>query len=282
MEPALPPTVTLGEALRQQLHMLRAGGLALVGRARGALRSRGVREPAPSSRRTRRLERGLVAFGVLSLGWCAYALLEAEVYEVVQTRRLERMRADEQPVRARMAAAGAVAGEGRDRAAAALGEDAPRAPFVAAATREEAEENGFVGRMAIERLGLEAAISEGITARALRRAVGHVPGTAFPGEIGNVGIAGHRDRHFRPLRDVQVGDRIRVETPDGEFVYLVDDIQIVAPDAVEVLAPTDEPVLTLVTCYPFWYLGNAPERFIVRAQLERPRVAAAGPAVAAR
>jgi sortase A len=268
-----------------KLAELRRGRDRVAGAMRRAIARADARLPQLSPRRSRFVERVLVAFGVLSLGYCAFALVEAEVYDAWQTRRLERMRADEQPVGARMAGAvgRAVASLGGAAGADTAGTTAPSAgPWLATATREEAAGNGFVGRMEIARLGLSAVISEGVHARAIRRAVGHVPGTAFPGEVGNVGIAGHRDRHFRPLRDVEVGDRIDVTTPDGDFVYLVDDIQIVAPDATEVLAATDEPVLTLVTCYPFWYLGHAPERFIVRARLAEGGRGEAAAAVAAR
>ena len=100
--------------------------------------------------------------------------------------------------------------------------------------------------------------------------MGHVPGTALPGENGNVGIAGHRDTFFRELRNVKPEDRISLTTARGTFEYFVEYARIVKPEDVEVLAPTEEPLLTLVTCYPFYYVGAAPERYIVRARLENP------------
>jgi LPXTG-site transpeptidase (sortase) family protein len=102
---------------------------------------------------------------------------------------------------------------------------------------------------------------------ALRRAVGHVPGTAFPGEAGNVVLAGHRDMHFRPLHDARRGDLLRLVTPDGTFVYRVDDLEVVDPGHTEVMQSTAVPQLTLITCYPFSYVGPAPQRFVVRASL---------------
>lgn len=90
----------------------------------------------------------------------------------------------------------------------------------------------------------------------------------MPGDTtGNVGLAGHRDMHFRKLKDVAPGDTIQVRTLSGRFDYLVDSIRIVGPRDVEVLKPTRNPTLTLVTCYPFYYLGRAPRRFIVHASL---------------
>jgi sortase A len=93
-----------------------------------------------------------------------------------------------------------------------------------------------------------------------------VPETALPGESGNIGIAAHRDTFFRPLKDIQIGDLIRLTTHNGVFDYHVEWMRIVKPEAVDVLDPTDIPSLTLVTCYPFYYVGSAPDRFIVRAR----------------
>ena len=100
----------------------------------------------------------------------------------------------------------------------------------------------------------------------LDRAVGHIEGTPAPGEAGNIGIAGHRDGFFRGLKDVAPGDELVLETLAGRRVYEIDDLSIVEPTDVGVLDPTDEPTLTLVTCYPFYFVGSAPQRFIVRAR----------------
>jgi sortase A len=100
----------------------------------------------------------------------------------------------------------------------------------------------------------------------LARAVGHVRGTPLPWESGNVVLAGHRDTFFRPLRNIRDGDEIRMTTARGTFDYRVTRTEIVEPDNVSVLAPTPTRSLTLVTCYPFVYVGHAPQRFIIHAQ----------------
>jgi sortase A len=102
--------------------------------------------------------------------------------------------------------------------------------------------------------------------RTLEIAAGHIPDTAFPGQIGNVGVAAHRDTLFRNLKDVRHGDTITLATLDGEFVYRVVSFQIVQRTDVSVLDPSPEGnTLTLVTCYPFYLVGHAPQRFIVHA-----------------
>jgi sortase A len=130
-----------------------------------------------------------------------------------------------------------------------------------------AQPGRVVGRIEIPSLGVSTIIKDGEDAATLRLAVGHIAGTAMPGGAGNVGLAGHRDTFFRRLRDVKAGDRIRLVTTDGVFTYVVDRTRVVEPDDVSVLDATPEPALTLVTCYPFTYIGPAPQRFIVHARL---------------
>lgn len=132
------------------------------------------------------------------------------------------------------------------------------------------QDRSLVGRIEIPRVRVSAVVREGVDDRTLRHAVGHVPGTALPGKPGNIALAGHRDTFFTGLRNIRKSDRIQVRTLDGEFEYEVDAIRIVTPKDVEVLAPTKEPALTLVTCYPFNYVGSAPKRYIVRAKQVRP------------
>ncbi len=127
--------------------------------------------------------------------------------------------------------------------------------------------SGVIGRLEIPNLHLVAMVEEGADAGTLRRAVGHIPGTALPGGKGNVGLAGHRDTFFRGLRAIQVNDDIELETANGTYRYLVQSTQIVGPRDVQVLRPSTAASLTLVTCYPFYYVGSAPKRFIVRAAL---------------
>jgi sortase A len=109
-------------------------------------------------------------------------------------------------------------------------------------------------------------VLEGASPSILRVAAGHVDGTALPGIAGNVGIAAHRDTFFRPLRDVRPQDGIVVTTSYGTFRYVVERVEIVDPGDVKVLHGTADPQLTLVTCYPFTYIGSAPKRFIVHAR----------------
>jgi len=117
----------------------------------------------------------------------------------------------------------------------------------------------------IARLGLTVPVLEGTDDRLLDVGVGHIPDTALPGEPGNIAIAGHRDGFFRSLKDVRAGDVIELTTRDGPSAYVVEGTWIVQPDDVSVLDPTTAPSITLVTCYPFYFVGSAPQRFIVRA-----------------
>ncbi|MEJ2084305.1 MAG: class D sortase [Acidobacteriota bacterium] len=122
----------------------------------------------------------------------------------------------------------------------------------------------------IPRIDLEVPVLEGTGDLVLDRAVGRIEGTSGPGDLGNFGIAGHRDGVFRRLKDLSIGDWIEVETLTGQRSYQIDKISIVAPTKVEVLEPTGTPVITLVTCYPFYFVGKAPQRYIVRASLKQP------------
>jgi sortase A len=122
-------------------------------------------------------------------------------------------------------------------------------------------------RIAIPRLRIAAMVREGIDGRTLNLAIGHIPSTALPGRPGNVGLAAHRDTLFRGLKDVRQGDEITLSTLDREYTYRVVWYKVVKPTAVDVLKPiSGEETLTLVTCYPFYFVGNAPNRFIIRAR----------------
>jgi LPXTG-site transpeptidase (sortase) family protein len=133
--------------------------------------------------------------------------------------------------------------------------------------REPLRPLAVVGRIVVPRLNLEAMVREGVTESTLRRAVGHIPSTALPGEVGNVAFAGHRDTFFRALRGIQKSDVIEVETLTGTYSYRVDSLKIVSPKDISVLASHGkDQQLTLVTCYPFNYIGSAPRRFIVSAR----------------
>jgi sortase A len=180
-----------------------------------------------------------LAAGLLALGYVAEAVVDTAVYQTTARHRFEQERRDP-------AAPARVLGPG-----------------------------GIVGEVKIARVGLSAVVVQGDSALILRRAVGHLPGSALPGQPGNVVLAGHRDTFFQSLRQVRVGDLIAMETSGGEFEYRVESTTVVSPGHVEVLEPTPRPTLTLITCYPFGYLGAAPERFIVRARETRRSAAPA-------
>jgi sortase A len=178
----------------------------------------------------------LFALGIACLGYVGYKVVEAHSFQ-------------------------------REQAAAftALVESAP-------AVREGSVSNSPSGLqtlalLEIPRLSISTPVVSGDGAGALDVAVGHLPDTALPWERGNSAFAAHRDGIFRPLRNIRVGDAIRVRTWHGTFTYQVRETRIVKPDDLTVLAPTRTPTLTLITCYPFRYVGHAPRRFIVHAEL---------------
>lgn len=137
--------------------------------------------------------------------------------------------------------------------------------------------NARLGRIVIPRLHLRAMVREGTEENTLSLAAGHIPHTALPGEKGNVGVAAHRDTLFRGLKDIRKNDLIQFETRTGNFNYRVEATEIVKPEDVSVLKPGPFPELTLVTCYPFHYVGNAPDRFIVKARQVSDDAATAAP-----
>jgi len=175
-------------------------------------------------------QRILFAVGVLMLAYCGFVLMDTWAFQKQEN--------------------------------AALQQFAPQALSVSPAV---VGRDGLIGRIQVERLGISVVLLEGTSNKTLRRAVGHIAGTALPGQIGNVGVAGHRDTFFRPLRNVQTDDLITVTTLSGEYRYRVVSTKVVSPESIEVLNSDGSEVLTLVTCYPFYFLGSAPERFIVRA-----------------
>jgi sortase A len=166
------------------------------------------------------------------LGYCGFVLADASLYQKREVRRLDQL-----------------------IAVAATPPKVTLPPLSGA----------LVGRIQIPRLGLSVVVAEGVDTHTLRRAAGHIPGTGLPGQPGNIGISGHRDTFFRPLRNIRQDDIITLTTVGGIYHYRVVSISIVSPSDVGVLEPSTHEVLTLVTCYPFYFVGNAPERFIVRA-----------------
>ena len=191
------------------------------------------------------LERALFALAAVLLGWYVVQQATTAFHQAAMTRELESMR-----LRPRQ------------------NTDQYRSSSVAVSTHPIAElpTGALVGRIQIPRVGVSAMIRQGDDVSTLREAVGHIPFTALPGDRGNSGLAGHRDTFFRGLRDVRPGDRITITTPRDVLEYEVRRTAVVEPDNVEVLNSTPEQTLTLVTCYPFNYIGSAPKRFIVTAE----------------
>lgn len=123
-----------------------------------------------------------------------------------------------------------------------------------------------IGRISIPRLHLTAMVEEGTDNATLRQAVGHIPSTVLPGQRGNVAISGHRDSFFRGLEDLRKNDEVEFSTPKGTFKYEIESLVVVEPQNTSVLVSSAENTLTIVTCYPFHYIGSAPKRFVARAR----------------
>jgi sortase A len=152
-----------------------------------------------------------------------------------------------------------------------------QAPPSEALTPDTLSEGEPIGTLEITRVGLSGVVVEGDSDAVLDRAIGHLPDTPLPWKPGNSALAAHRDTIFRPLRSVRLGDVLRLKTPHGDFDYRVRETLIVKPEDVWVLDPTPVTTLTLISCWPFDYIGHAPERFIVRAeQIPTVNVAAEG------
>ena len=173
--------------------------------------------------------------GLLALSYVGFALLDARLYQAEQARRFERALKETNLARA-------------------------ESPGIAVS------EGSPLGRIEISAVGLVAMILEGTDEGTLRRAVGHIRGTPLPGQRGNVALAGHRDTFFRGLRNIHKDDEITLTTLSGSYRYRVDSTKVVEPEAIEVLDEAADDILTLVTCYPFNFVGSAPKRFIVRAR----------------
>jgi sortase A len=183
-----------------------------------------------------------VSGGIAMLAWCAVVVTDAYVSQRIARQSLEAILHVAAPAPLPRPASAAVQN-----------------------ARAVVRRGAAIAALTIPRVDLSAVVLHGSDEQTLRRGPGHVEGTAVPGQTGNVVIAGHRDSFFRPLRHVRVGDDLFLDTPHGRFQYRVTSLQVVHPRDLRVLAPTDEEVLTLITCYPFWLLGNAPDRFVVRA-----------------
>jgi sortase A len=192
-----------------------------------------------TSRWLRRAQYMFTGIAILALGYCAAVWVDSRFYQARESLQFDRERLlkDVRAMRPRISLD-------------------PASP----------EDGQLLGRLEIPRLGLSVMVVQGDRSGDLKRAIGHIPGTAFPGQPGNVGIAGHRDTFFRPLRDIRPNDNISLTYLGGTSHYRVVATKVVDPEDVQVLYPTGKDTLTLVTCFPFNYVGSAPRRFIVKAE----------------
>ena len=219
-----------------------------------------------SSRGLRRLEYVLLATGLICVFVWAWAWVDGFVYSSYEDYALESALKGERATWTGYIASlwQSLSDTSGDEADAY--HDLPRIAPPPAAPKPRPLPNGLIGRIEIPRLNVAAVVREGVDAKTLRRAAGHVPGTALPGEDGSVALAAHRDSFFRGLRDVRKDDRIILTTTEGTYEYAVRSTEIVTPEDVEVLEPRARREVTLITCYPFQYVGKAPKRFIVKAE----------------
>lgn len=214
----------------------------------------------------RRAERLSFGFGLACMGLCAFMLARAWFFQAYQDWAFDQQSRGEQvSVSEFLTETVSFSGPDDTRFVASMAGGARAAQAVGF---QFPEERAVVGRIEIQRLGLKAMILEGVSQRTLALALGHIPGTALPGKKGNVGIAGHRDTFFRSLAGIHQNDAIVVTTREGSYRYRVNSCSVVGPRDTRVLENSKLPSLTLVTCYPFRYLGPAPERFIVHAVRE--------------
>jgi sortase A len=197
------------------------------------------------------IERALIATGVGLAVWCAAILVEARFHQTVAL--------SQPPL---VVTQTVLPGDSGDAKA-----STPAAPAAGV----------LLGRLEAPSVKLSTTVLEGSDDATLSRGSGHIEDTPFPGQPGNVGIAGHRDTTFRALRHIHVGDVLEYKTADRLYHYRISKTWIVGPDDVYVLDPTPQPALTLVTCYPFEFVGHAPNRFIVRADLVGEESLAAAP-----
>lgn len=209
--------------------------------------------------------------GFLCLAVVLFTMAQSSVYQSFENYRLEQNLNGREAtiagyVRSFFGEVNEAPMDADKRVAEAPNEKEESRPQPAARIIPEVPPGDVVGRIEIPRLGISAIVREGVDHKTLGRAVGHVPSTALPGASGNVAVAAHRDTFFRPVRDIRKGDVIRMVTDHGTYEYHVESMKIVTPRDVEVLDPTKQPMMTLVTCYPFNYIGSAPKRFIVRAR----------------
>jgi sortase A len=191
------------------------------------------------------IERGLLTVGVVLGAWCAAVLVEARFHQTMPVAA---------PLKVTQTAVPVLPG---DRGSSVPHPAAPSAPAV----------GSVIAKLDAPSVQMTTTVLEGSDDATLSHGAGHIEDTPFPGQPGNIGIAGHRDTVFRPLRHIKVGDPLHITTADRTYRYRISKTLIVGPDDVYVLDPTDRSTVTLVTCYPFDFIGHAPKRFIVQAEL---------------
>ena len=218
-----------------------AGPLSIAGRPVGATEGSMVQ---------RLLAFALLLTGLTFLGAWTWEQLDMRWFQTTQNLRLAELQ--EARSRSSVSSSSSSARTAREKPGAAAADP----PVI----------GDLIGKIEIGRVGLSAIIAEGTDSRTLRRAVGHVPSTPLPGDAGNVVLAGHRDSFFRALRSVEEGDEIEVTTPGATLRYAVTAIEVVGSEDTDVMWPTKDKSLTLITCYPFHYIGPAPDRYVVRAR----------------
>jgi sortase A len=213
------------------------------------------------------LEKGLLVVGLMLLAVFLGLQLHSRVSSRVALRQFTELSVQK-----------SAAGEAQVQPGPKNAEVAPEPFGVEAGERQSpaVDPDAPIAVLTIPKIALKVPVFNGTEELTLNRGVGRIIGTAKPGQGGNIGIAGHRDGFFLGLKDIRIGDRIELETPDQRTVFAVDSIKIVLPEDVGVLKPSDHPMLTLVTCYPFYYIGHAPKRYIVRAAIAEPAQTPAG------
>lgn len=177
--------------------------------------------------------------GILMLGYYVYVWLDASIYQSYQSQKFQK------------------ALQNRS--------ESPSNGFAKMPPIENSIDGILLGRIEIYSIGISAMILEGSEESSLQRGVGHIIGTSLLCQKGNIVLSAHRDTFFKPLSNIKPNDEIILTTLKGYCRYQVDSIRVVEPDNIDVINDTGEDILTLITCYPFNYIGNAPQRFIVRA-----------------
>ena len=187
----------------------------------------------------------LIAAGALALGFCVWALLSGAVYQRIQKIRF----AEQRPV---------------EISGVAQNQTAPDSPALAPPSSLLAADPQIIGELEIPRIGLDVMVREGMDEDTLRKAAGHVPSTDLPGQDGDFMVLGHRDTFFRPLHAIELGDLVRLRTRRGRFAYRIDSVVVVDLEGLSLIQKAPRQGITLITCFPFDYIGPAPHRLVAR------------------